>query len=112
MKKTPTEPTNINSHLSSSNLAGDAALLSGAEAKLGYDSSSFVKMEKSRGKILERANSFVGYRSRSQSISSNAGCVVVVDPFSTGAHLALSVTEVSALSSAFSTPYSNPLSYP
>ena len=50
-------------------------------------------MEKSRGKLLERANSFVGSRSRSAtsaevSVDGKPKAIAIVDPFSTGAHLA------------------------
>lgn len=44
--------------------------------------------------MMNRANSFVGTRERSSSVvPSKDGAVVVVDPFSTGAHLAAAVTE-------------------
>lgn len=57
-----------------------------------WGSSSWAKLEKSKGKGLERANSFVG-RSRGPSVSTptDGGAVVIVDPFSTGAHLAAAV---------------------
>ena len=47
------------------------------------------KFGRSRGRTLDRANSFIGHRSRAQStaVEKKAG-VVIVDPFSTGAHLA------------------------
>ena len=69
-----------------------------------WEQSPFVKLEKSRGKVLDRANSFVGpsgsfvgARSRAPTITDpETGreqqlAVAIVDPFSTGAHLAASV---------------------
>ena len=54
-------------------------------------------MEKSRGKLIERGNSFVGYRSRdidaASASASAAGAIIVVDPFSTGAHLAVAISD-------------------
>jgi len=43
--------------------------------------------------MMNRANSFVGARDRSNSVvPAKDGAVVVIDPFSTGAHLAAAVT--------------------
>jgi hypothetical protein len=51
-----------------------------------------AQAEKNRGRMLDRANSFVGVGNSAvgaASSRSGVGAVVVVDPFSTGAHLAL-----------------------
>ncbi len=56
--------------------------------------SSYEKYSKSKGKAMDRANSFVGTRSRTQSQNHEGvkeGAIVIVDPFSTGAHLAAEV---------------------
>lgn len=56
-----------------------------------WEGSSWEKMGKSRGKTMDRANSFVGRTTRGASIDEGKdfeGVVAVVDPFSTGAHLA------------------------
>lgn len=47
---------------------------------------------------MEKSNSFIGYRSESAEHDSGKGkdtegIVVIVDPFSTGAHLALEITK-------------------
>jgi hypothetical protein len=58
-----------------------------------WDGSAWSKLEKSKGKVMERMNSFIGSKSsRSNTVEGN-GVVVIVDPFSTGAHLAVAVTE-------------------
>jgi hypothetical protein len=54
-----------------------------------WEGSSMEKYIRSKGKVMDRANSFVGARPRTESKSS--GAIVVVDPFSTGAHLAAEV---------------------
>ena len=54
-----------------------------------WNNSSYMQAEKSRGRVLERANSFIG---NAKSIGTKDGAVAIVDPFSTGAHLALAVT--------------------
>jgi len=62
-----------------------------------WDSSSWAKLQKSRGKLMDRANSFVGEgggtgRSRSSTMDGvKQGAIVIVDPFSTGIHLAKEV---------------------
>lgn len=55
-----------------------------------WERSSWAKLEKQKGRNLSRANSFVGSRS---SQSEEKGAVIIVDPFSTGAHLAAAVCE-------------------
>jgi len=69
-----------------------------AEREQGmWDGSSWNKLQKSRGKMMDRANSFVGdgvggTRSRSGTIDGVTNkAVVIVDPFSTGIHLAKEV---------------------
>ena len=62
-----------------------------------WESSSWAKLEKQKGKMMEKANSFIGSRSlssprpRSNSSSEVQEAIVVVDPFSTGAHLAAAI---------------------
>lgn len=62
-------------------------------SKTLWEESSWQKLGRSRGQTMDRANSFIGHRSRSQSeaIPVVQGAVVVVDPYSTGAHLAAAV---------------------
>ena len=57
-----------------------------------WDSSPYTKLEKSRGMNLERANSFIG-SSGAGTRTVAKGAVAVVDPFSTGAHLAAAVNK-------------------
>lgn len=56
-----------------------------------WEESSWEKFGRSRGKTMDRGNSFVGYRSRAASdalkMKEHEGAVAIVDPFSTGAHL-------------------------
>ena len=54
-----------------------------------WDGSAWNKLERARGKSMEKANSFIGSRG-SKSVENAA--IIIVDPFSTGAHLALAVT--------------------
>ena len=59
-----------------------------------WEGSSWEKLGRSRGKTMDRANSFIGSRSVLQDIpeeTETIGVVVIVDPFSTGAHLAAEV---------------------
>ena len=85
LRKMPTEPIYMNNN--KKNVTDRVSAYTGTKAKAGYDTSSFMKMEKNRGKMLERSNSFIGQSMRSK--ASKDGCVIIVDPFSTGAHLAL-----------------------
>ena len=48
------------------------------------------RLAKSRGKQLDRSNSFVASRGRNSSVE-HRNAIVIVDPFSTGAHLAAEV---------------------
>lgn len=51
-----------------------------------WDASPFTKLEKSKGRMMDRANSFI---TKTTTTTSNCeGAIAVVDPFSTGAHLA------------------------
>ena len=56
-----------------------------------WETSAWEKLGRSRGKTMDRSNSFVGYRSRAVSeaiaLKEKEGAIAVVDPFSTGAHL-------------------------
>ena len=54
-----------------------------------WDSSSWAKLEQKRGKVMDKALSFIG--SRSNPTTESSGAIVIVDPFSTGAHLASAV---------------------
>jgi hypothetical protein len=57
-----------------------------------WEGSSWGKFGRSRGKTMDRANSFVGSGTLgNQSIPSSESAIVIVDPFSTGAHLAAEV---------------------
>eukprot|EP00596_Hydrurales_sp_CCMP1899_P000255 CAMPEP_0119051766 /NCGR_PEP_ID=MMETSP1177-20130426/73276_1 /TAXON_ID=2985 /ORGANISM="Ochromonas sp, Strain CCMP1899" /LENGTH=963 /DNA_ID=CAMNT_0007031083 /DNA_START=116 /DNA_END=3007 /DNA_ORIENTATION=- len=55
-----------------------------------WEGSAWNKLEKSRGKMMERATSFIGTRGRSATQAAR-DAIVIVDPFSTGAHLAAAV---------------------
>ena len=54
-----------------------------------WDNSAWGRMERAKGKVMERANTFVG---PSQPFTQRDEAIAVVDPFSTGAHLAAQVS--------------------
>jgi hypothetical protein len=56
-----------------------------------WESSSWVKMGRSRGMTMDRSNTFVGAASIPEEAPLVDEIIVVVDPFSTGAHLAAEV---------------------
>jgi hypothetical protein len=58
-----------------------------------WEGSSWNKLERARGKSMERANSFIGYRGGGAAAAAGNAAIVVVDPFSTGAHLAAAVSK-------------------
>lgn len=51
-----------------------------------WEESSWEKLGRNRGKSMDRSNVFVG--TTPYTSASNTGAIVIVDPFSTGAHLA------------------------
>ena len=55
-----------------------------------WEGSTWERLGRSRGRTLDRANSIIGYRSRavSEAIPVLDKVIGIVDPFSTGAHLA------------------------
>ena len=61
------------------------------DTKKLWESSSWAKLEQKKGKFMEKSLSFIG--SRSAAPSKTEGAVVIVDPFSTGAHLASAVCD-------------------
>lgn len=60
-----------------------------------WEGSSYERMQRSRGRTMDRSNSFVGPKTQlseqSNTVKELEGVVAVVDPFSTGAHLAAAV---------------------
>lgn len=61
-----------------------------------WEGSTWEKMSKNKGRVMDRANSFVGRASRGISVDYDSlpeqdGAVIIVDPFSTGALLAAEV---------------------
>lgn len=99
LKRTITEPAVISSTTRSDNnrsiVVNQETGETESEQNL-WDGSSWAKLQKSRGKMMERANSFVGEggtRSRSGTIEHKGKAIVIVDPFSTGIHLAKEVVE-------------------
>lgn len=97
LRRKNTEPTVINKTKGSESKSSQVVNTETGEMESErglYDSSSWSRLQKSRGKMMERGNSFVGSRSRSDSSVSYANkVVVIVDPFSTGAHLAKEVVQ-------------------
>jgi|LauGreSuBDMM15SN_2_FD.fasta_scaffold56419_1 hypothetical protein len=98
LKRTPTEPT-VMANRSGADTHNRSVVVdqeSGepAQEQTLWDGSSWSRMQRSRGKLMDRANSFVGEssgpRSRSGTNADNRA-VVIVDPFSTGIHLAKEV---------------------
>lgn len=97
LRKSPTEPKIIatkndaRSHLVSVNQETGAT----EKEQTIWEGSSWSKLQKSRGKLMDRANSFVGEgggtRSRSGTVDLSHQAIVIVDPFSTGIHLAKEV---------------------
>ena len=61
------------------------------DLKTLWESSTWNKFEKGKGRAMERAQSFIG--SRAMNTSATDGAIVIVDPFSTGAHLASAVCD-------------------
>jgi hypothetical protein len=57
-------------------------------AQVLWEGSSWEKLGRSRGRTMDRANSFVGSGRQEGSVRETDQAVAVVDPFSTGAHLA------------------------
>ena len=55
-----------------------------------WEQSAWSRLERSKGKVLARPNSFVGSRGpmKEENKAKQSMAVGVVDPFSTGAHLA------------------------
>jgi len=98
LKKTATEPVQLQGKPSSSR---GLSFFKGEDRENSqslWQESQWSKLEKSRGKLYDRSNSFfeVG-RSRTNTIDVNSGkpqAVVVVDPFSTGAHLASEIVKL------------------
>lgn len=56
-----------------------------------WEGSSFLKMGRARGMTLERANTFIGGPSIPEEVELKDEIIIIVDPFSTGAHLAAEV---------------------
>lgn len=56
-----------------------------------WEGSSFVKMGRARGMTMERSNTFIGGSSIPEDAELKDEIVIIVDPFSTGAHLAAEV---------------------
>lgn len=56
-----------------------------------WEGSSFVKMGRTRGMTMERSNTFIGGSSIPEDAELKDEIVIIVDPFSTGAHLAAEV---------------------
>ena len=98
LKRTPTEPKVMANRSSADThsraVAVDQESGEPAQEQTLWDGSSWSRMQRSRGKLMDRANSFVGEssgpRSRSGTNADNRA-VVIVDPFSTGIHLAKEV---------------------
>jgi hypothetical protein len=56
-----------------------------------WDGSSWVKMGRNRGLTMERSNTFIGSAPIPEEVALKDEVVIIVDPFSTGAHLAAEV---------------------
>lgn len=57
-----------------------------------WESSSWERLGRSRGRTMDRSNSFVG--KKDEGIKETDKAIAVVDPFSTGAHLAVEVRKL------------------
>lgn len=58
-----------------------------------WENSAWGRMERAKGRVMERANTFVG-PSAPHVLKQKDVAIAVVDPFSTGAHLAAQVGHV------------------
>lgn len=91
----PSEPTQISANRNRSNshqYSFNAQTGEKESIQFLWENSSWGRFERSKGKVMERANTFVGPTpsySRKQQIDE---AIAVVDPFSTGAHLAKQVS--------------------
>jgi hypothetical protein len=93
----PTEPTQLsgNRNRSSSHHQYSFNAQTGEKESIQFlwENSSWGKLERSKGKPMERANTFVGptpaYSRKADQVDE---AIAVVDPFSTGAHLAKQVS--------------------
>mmetsp|Transcript_8797 Transcript_8797/g.13163 ORF Transcript_8797/g.13163 Transcript_8797/m.13163 type:complete len:979 (-) Transcript_8797:119-3055(-) len=91
LKRMPTEPTTLTSSrpMSHGHRASFNAHTGEKEhIQFLWENSAWGRMERSKGKVLDKANTFVG---PSPKVDSDKGAIAVVDPFSTGAHLAAQV---------------------
>lgn len=59
-----------------------------------WESSSFMKMGRARGMTMERSNTFIGGSSIPEEAEQKDEIIIIVDPFSTGAHLAAEVCKL------------------
>lgn len=101
ISKTTTEPVSLSQkpHLARA-MSMDMETGETKPLKNVWEGSSWTRFEKQRGKLMEKSNSFIG--SRSVSAASPVApevpsAIVVVDPFSTGAHLAAAICEAGFL---------------
>lgn len=91
LKRTSTQPSHMPSkpHLDRT-ISFNPETGEKEDVKAIWENSSWAKLDKQMGRNLVRANSFASGRSRTLSSeeSKEMGAIAIVDPFSTGAHLA------------------------
>ena len=88
----PTEPTLLPASREKSHTSHRASFNASTGEKESiqflWENSAWGRMERAKGKVMERANTFVG---PTQPHVQRDEAIAVVDPFSTGAHLAAQV---------------------
>lgn len=95
LKRMPTEPSQISGNRNRSQSHQYSFNVQTGEKEsiqFLWENSAWGRLERSRGKLMERANTFVGpspsYTRKEKQIDE---AIAIVDPFSTGAHLAKQV---------------------
>eukprot|EP01032_Pedospumella_encystans_P014865 gene14865-17049_t len=86
------QPSNEFIHLTAANIGMTLPSASSVEsAQALWEGSSFLKMGRARGMTMERSNTFIGGPSIPEEVELKDEIIIIVDPFSTGAHLAAEV---------------------
>lgn len=92
----PSEPTQISANRNRSNshqYSFNAQTGEKESIQFLWENSSWGRFERSKGKVMERANTFVGPAPSTTTRKPQVDeAIAVVDPFSTGAHLAKQVS--------------------
>eukprot|EP01036_Dinobryon_divergens_P054273 gene54273-72528_t len=88
--RTPTEPKNLGKPSAPKSISFKAQETEPEALQDLWDNSTWGQLQKSRGKHMDRANSFIGSKEKVDN-DGLIGAIAVVDPCSTGAHIAAAV---------------------